>query len=347
MDWCFDTLICPCHPATLHCASTITLYFAQAILVSAPSMASIGADSVGLHLYTSNASHLETWQQYIPRPLPSNGDPCVICPSIVPDWTYASNIGDTYVWSSPPANEAVQPGSNRTIYVLSGSSACGPNDNGGHWCGYGKGTPQMLLFSSTNLVDWKFVNVFWKGGSTADPNGQSPGSGSMYTPDTFRLADGRQALIRLAGKTVYNLGQFNEQKGTFLDLDDGALHTESNGAFHCGQSMTDAKGRRVQFGWLGLHLQGAPYSGAQSLPRLITAAPPDLNLGPDKLLFAPLPELAVRMLAPLFFLGFFSSFFRFFTFIFGQFFYDHLFPFPFIYRFVQICVTPCNIKVSA
>lgn len=310
-------------------------------------MASIGADSVGLHLYTSNASHLETWQQYIPHPLPSNGDPCVICPSIVPDWTYASNIGDTYVWSSPPANEAVQPGSNRTIYVLSGSSACGPNDNGGHWCGYGKGTPQMLLFSSTNLVDWKFVNVFWKGGSTADPNGQSPGSGSMYTPDTFRLADGRQALIRLAGKTVYNLGQFNEQKGTFLDLDDGALHTESNGAFHCGQSMTDAKGRRVQFGWLGLHLQGAPYSGAQSLPRLITAAPPDLNLGPDKLLFAPLPELAVRMLAPLFFLGFFSFFFPFFTFIFGQFFYDHLFPFPFIYRFVQICVTPCNIKVSA
>ena len=31
MDWCFDTLICPCHPATLHCASTITLYFAQAM----------------------------------------------------------------------------------------------------------------------------------------------------------------------------------------------------------------------------------------------------------------------------------------------------------------------------
>jgi hypothetical protein len=44
--------------------------------------------------------------------------------------------------------------------VLSGSNIC-PND--GHWCGYGKGTPQSLLFSSTDLVTWAFKSVFWKG----------------------------------------------------------------------------------------------------------------------------------------------------------------------------------------
>ena len=84
------------------------------------------------------------------------------------------------MWSSPPANEAVPPGTNRTIYVLSGSSACNPTENGGHWCGYGNGKPQTLLFSSTDLTNWKFVNVFWKGGSTSNPAGQLPGGGSMY-----------------------------------------------------------------------------------------------------------------------------------------------------------------------
>lgn len=135
-----------------------------AILVSAPSMQATGPNSVGLHLYTSSDDHLLNWTQYIPTPLPSNGDPCVICPSIVPDWTHASNIGDTYVWSEPAWNV---PSTNRTVFVLSGSSACAPDEEGGHWCGYARGKKQSLLFSSQDLVDWKFESVFWRGGSTA------------------------------------------------------------------------------------------------------------------------------------------------------------------------------------
>ena len=71
----------------------------------------------------------------------------------------------------------------RTFHVLSGSNVC---PDGGHWCGYGKGTPQSLLFSSTDLVTWKFKSIFWAG-----PYGHAQ-SGSLYTTDTFQLADGRQ-----------------------------------------------------------------------------------------------------------------------------------------------------------
>ncbi len=134
-----------------------------AILVSAPSMQAIGNMSVGLHLYTSSDEHLENWTRFVPPSPPLNGDNCVICPSLVPNETHAGNIGDTYVFAEPAWWKPLKPGSKRTFYVLSGSNICGPEDNGGHWCGFEAGTPQSLLFSSENLVDWQFESVFWRG----------------------------------------------------------------------------------------------------------------------------------------------------------------------------------------
>ena len=78
-------------------------------------------------------------------------------------------------------------GKKRTFYVLAGSNTCGPNDNGGHWCGYGKGTPQSLLFSSDDLVNWTFKSVFWRGPFTGLRGKPLNSHGSLYTPDTFEL----------------------------------------------------------------------------------------------------------------------------------------------------------------
>jgi hypothetical protein len=50
--------------------------------------------------------------------------------------------------------------------------------------------------------------------------------------------------------------------------------------------LTDHQGRRVQFGWQHISLPGT--TGAQSLPRVITAAPEAAGGG---LRFSPLPEL--------------------------------------------------------
>ena len=173
-----------------------------AILVSAPSMSATGNMSVGLHLYTSSDEHLEHWTRYQPTVPSPNGDDCVICPHLVPDWTHAGNIGDTYVFAEPPWDKRVPSGQKRTFYVLSGSNICGPDDNKGHWCGYAKGTPQSLLFSSEDLVSWEFRNVFWRGPFTG-PSGHTLSSrhGSLYTPDTFTLPDGRQVLIYLMAGT--------------------------------------------------------------------------------------------------------------------------------------------------
>lgn len=284
-----------------------------AILVSAPSMKAIGNMSVGLHLYTSSDEHLENWTRYEPSVPSANGDNCVICPSLVPDDTHAGNIGDTYVFADPPWWQPLDPGGkeSRTFYVLSGSNICSPEENGGHWCGFGAGTPQSLLFASQDLVNWRFKNVFWRGPFLGIDGKPLKGRGSLYTPDTFELPDGRQVLIYLMQGTLWQIGTFDAENGTFTAETSrgagvatganprvtpdrvsgtavaGATSGHEQGLGSCGQSLTDAKGRRVQFGWQ--HISLGVTSGAQSLPRVITAAPAGSVGG--GLLFSPLPEL--------------------------------------------------------
>jgi sucrose-6-phosphate hydrolase SacC (GH32 family) len=211
----------------------------------------------------------------------------VICPHIVPNSTNAGNIGDSYVFAEPPWDKPVPTGEKRTFFVLSGSNVCGPND--GHWCGYAKGTPQSLLFSSEDLVNWSFKNVFWRGPFTGPRGNTLSSHGSLYTPDTFTLPDGRQVLIYLMSGTLWQIGSFDAENGTFTAEQRGVGKVSAGaeeGIGSCGQSLTDAKGRRVQFGWQHISLQGT--SGAQSLPRVITAAPEAEGGG---LRFSPLPEL--------------------------------------------------------
>ena len=238
-----------------------------AILVSAPSMSAIGNESVGLHLYTSSDEHLASWSRYQPPTISPNGDDCVICPSLVPSATHASNIGDSFVFAEPAWDKPLPPGvEHRTFYVLSGSSICDDDENGGHWCGYARGTPQSLLFSSVDMVTWQFKSVFWSG-----PFGGA--RGSLYTPDTFSLDAGRQALIYLMGGTRWQIGSLSNSTGVFV-AEPGAQNAGSeHGLGSCGQSVTDEHGRRVQFGWQHVSVHGAPYTGAQSLPRVITAPP--------------------------------------------------------------------------
>jgi sucrose-6-phosphate hydrolase SacC (GH32 family) len=201
-----------------------------------------------------------------------------------------------YIFSVPEWNKPVAPGDERRTYVLSGSNVCGDDEGSptGHWCGYGKGRPQSLLFSSTNLVDWRFENVFWQGGTSDKPGQHLSGGGSLYTPDTFALADGsgRQMLIYLRKGTQWSIGHFNKSNGTFVQ-DAGPGNSGSERSLgSCGQSLTDAKGRRVQFGWQHLGIEGALYTGAQSLPRVITVTG-NHSGSSTGVRFAPLPELAI------------------------------------------------------
>ncbi len=144
--------------------------------------------------------------------------------------------------------------------------------------------------------------------------------------DTFELPDGRQVLIYLmqvratsidgivlvvilqsmcalqlnhrhpdcvrmdaSQGTLWQIGTFNAKTGKFTSTASTATATAAGheqGLGSCGQSLTDAKGRRVQFGWQ--HISLGVTSGAQSLPRVITAATEAQGGG---LRFSPLPEL--------------------------------------------------------
>jgi hypothetical protein len=145
----------------------------SANLGSAPAMHSYPDETVGrgLKLWVSNDSAaLNEYYEYLPPgtktidPKTRQNDACVICPRGVregppnpPNWTRAADIGDSYIWSEPEWNV---PSAHRTFYALSGQGRC-PEGGPPMWCGWAKGRePQALLWSSSNLVDWKFVSEF-------------------------------------------------------------------------------------------------------------------------------------------------------------------------------------------
>ena len=191
----------------------------------------------------------------------------VVCPSMVPPELHAGYIGDNYVWQEG------RPG-NRTYYVLSGSTVC---DADKPWCGYPHGhTPMALLFSSKDLLHWKFSSVFWSG----QPVKPLPGDDRLDVPDTFSLPDGRQAFIWLTGGySVWAVGTFDRLSERFTPHLEGAFDT---GKLFCQQSlwMAGERPRRVSLGWV----RSTPYA-TQSLAREISHTP---NGG---LLFSPLREL--------------------------------------------------------
>lgn len=232
-----------------------------AVFTSAPDYPQ--QDPVGLSVWYSEDHDLLAWQPYTGKSATCNGSfaAAVVCPGMVPDSVGAGYIGDNYVW------EAIT----GTYYLLSGSNKCIEN-NGKPWCGYGSATstPQALLFRSSDLVSWEFVNVFWSG---------APLPGKLHhnrvdTPDTFPLADGSQAFVWLSeSKTVWMRGTFDRDAGTFKqmggELEFGVLDQGDGGQFYCQQSFQDpgGSGGRVQFGWI--RVEGDGWSGVQSLPRKV------------------------------------------------------------------------------
>ncbi|CAK0824794.1 unnamed protein product [Prorocentrum cordatum] len=107
-------------------------------------------------------------------------------------------------------------------------------------------------------------------------------------------------LARVARKTLTNslwiTGAASRREGELYKFHEERFNgnpsrgpVDVGGGTHCGQSMWDAKGRRIQFMWLKLNLPGANWTGAQTIPREIALAPAGSSSG---LLFKPIVEMA-------------------------------------------------------
>lgn len=141
----------------------------------------------------------------------------------------------------------------------------------------------VLHYASDDLRHWDFLGPLLTG--TLQPAPGEPFTGSTWEcPDFFGLGDGddaRQVLVFSAwdhGRTLYPLYRLGSYADGVFRPDDG-VHPLDLGQrhFYAPQSMLDAAGRRLMFGWLQEARPdeaaiAAGWSGVMSVPREITVA---------------------------------------------------------------------------
>lgn len=140
----------------------------------------------------------------------------------------------------------------------------------------------VLLYGSADLWDWQFLHPLFSG--AAETMGCE-----AECPDLFALGE-RHALLTSRGRPFYDrtewrVGTYESER--FLAAATGVA---DGGTFYAAKTLADGAGRRLLFGWLRETRdpeaqKAADWSGALSLPRVLTALP-DGMLG-----MTPAPEL--------------------------------------------------------
>lgn len=150
---------------------------------------------------------------------------------------------------------------------------------------------QALLYKSSDLLDWEFVNVLAQGDERL---------GFMWEcPDLFDLDNQHVLIISPEGmqpegdlyhnksQSGYLIGHFDEMQGSFKHHDFHLLDYGFN--FYAPQTVLDRQGRRVMIGWMSLWDGDKPeeaheWAGAMTMPRMLT-------LKGEQLYSTPLPEM--------------------------------------------------------
>lgn len=161
-----------------------------------------------------------------------------------------------------------------------------PWKEGNTWyLGMGSGLHEVggavLLYSSPDGRNWTYVHPLAQGNNPAE-------TGEMWEcPDFFPLKDKHVLLYSAKRKVHWEVGTFDRRELVFHSETRGLL---DHGSYYAAKSMTDAKGRRILWGWVEEtrtpeECEVAGWAGAMALPRL-------LKLGADnELRMEVLPEL--------------------------------------------------------
>lgn len=161
----------------------------------------------------------------------------------------------------------------------------GSNDK----CGNG----QVLMYKSSDLINWEFVNIVAKSNGDLGENWECPDLFSLQnkevlivSPQYFKASSNDftniYSCVYMVGNLDYNLGKFKYD--SFYPVDYGFN-------FYAPQTTMDDKGRRIMIGWMTMwgeeyptYRNGHNWAGAMTIPR-------EVILKDTKLYFRPVEEI--------------------------------------------------------
>lgn len=130
----------------------------------------------------------------------------------------------------------------------------------------------VLLYRSTNLMDWEYLHPLisgsWDNSYTPNP----VGDGEMWEcPDFFPLGDRHVLIYSTMGNVFWQSGFFDQGAMKFKPEKSGLLDL---GDFYAPKTQVDAQGQRILWGWLPekrtqAEMLEAGWSGMMSLPRVL------------------------------------------------------------------------------
>ncbi|RAI91770.1 beta-fructofuranosidase [Paenibacillus pabuli] len=168
--------------------------------------------------------------------------------------------------------------------------------NGVYYCVLGsndtEGGGLILLYRSTNLQQWSYVNILAQSDGTLGDNWECPDLFSLGGRDILIMSPQRMPAqmdnYRNLHSTVYMIGTLDESRGV---LEYEQYHPLDYGFdFYAPQTTDDEQGRRIMVAWMEtwetdiLTQQGHHWAGAMTLPR-------EIVLKGERLFFLPVPEL--------------------------------------------------------
>lgn len=125
----------------------------------------------------------------------------------------------------------------------------------------------VLIYSSDNLVDWEFLNIMF----------ETQNHEFLECPNIIKFGD-KYVLIYSPNDVVkYHVGTL-DKNFLFTSEYEGIIDNSGWEGFYAPNTLIDPQGRNIMWGWMTEasrgEFQGANgWSGAQSVPRVLTLAP--------------------------------------------------------------------------
>jgi beta-fructofuranosidase len=131
----------------------------------------------------------------------------------------------------------------------------------------------VLLYRSRDLRKWEYLHLLAVGKSNGKQTSDFVDSGEMWEcPDFFALGKKHVLLYSTERKVYWQSGEFDRKELVFHSEKQGSLDF---GAYYAPKSQTDAKERRILWGWIPetrtvAEFSAAGWAGCMSLPRVLS-----------------------------------------------------------------------------